>query len=72
MFAGVKTLCYLQHMFNGICFNEELRLTSFSTAFDLAFGVCEVTQQVLALGLGSASWQQDQRRMVKDGTSFPQ
>ena len=53
--AGVKTLCYLQHMFNGICFNEEPWLTSISTALDLALGVWEVMKWVLAPGLGSGS-----------------
>jgi len=57
--AGVKTLCYLQHMFNGICFNKEPWLTSVSAALDLALGMWEVTQRVLALGLGSDSWGQD-------------
>lgn len=68
MFARVKTFCYLGHVFNGICFNEEPWLTSFSTALDLAFGVWEVTQHAYALGCGSASCQQDQRRMVEYGT----
>lgn len=54
-------------MFNDICFNGESWFTTFSTAFDLAFGVQEVMQHVLALGFHSASWWQDQRRRVKDG-----
>lgn len=56
MLAGVKTLCYLEHMSNDICFNEEPWLTTFSTALDLAFGVWKVTQRVLALGFGSPRW----------------
>lgn len=55
MLAGVKTFCFLQHAFNGVCFNEEPRLPVFSTALDLAFGVRGVTQHVLALGFRSAS-----------------
>lgn len=39
MLAGVKTLCYLELMINGICFNEGPQLTAFSTALDSAFGV---------------------------------
>lgn len=59
------------NMFNGICFNEEPRLTSFSTASDLAFGVWEVMQWVLALGFGSASWWQDHRMIKHMGPNLP-
>ena len=67
MLAGVNTLHYLEHMFNDICFNGESWFTTFSTALDLAFGVQEVMQPVLALGFHSASWWQDQSRRMKDG-----
>lgn len=71
MLARVKAIRYLEHMFNGICFNREPRLTALSTAFDLAFGVQGVRQHVVAFGFGSASWQRDQTRTMKDGTQPP-
>lgn len=67
MLAGVKTLCYLEHMFNGICFNEEPWLTSSSVALDLVFRVGEVAQHLPALCFGLLSWQWSQTRMIKDG-----
>lgn len=53
----VTTLHHLDHMFSGVCFNEEPWLT-FSAALDPAFGEQEVTQHVYALRFAPHSqWQ---------------
>lgn len=57
MLTAASPLYHIDHVLNGVCFNEEPSLT-FTAALDPAFGVREVTQHGSALSFASRSrWQ---------------